>query len=69
MFNSVSCYFPQELGEEQEPWCELDDVLQNNARCEVTGADISGQVGVGNRGEEEGMSRDQKGRGTDGSKH
>lgn len=33
-------------------------MLQNNARCEVTGADISGQVGVGNRGEEEGMSRD-----------
>lgn len=50
MFNSVSCYFPQELGEESEPWCELDEVMQSNARCEV--------IGVGNSSEEKIMSRD-----------
>lgn len=33
-------------------------MMQSNARCEVIGAGISGQVGVGNRAEEEVMSRD-----------
>lgn len=49
MFNSVSCYFPQELGQEQERWCERGEVMKSNARCEMIDADNSAQVGVGNK--------------------
>ncbi|KAI5106601.1 hypothetical protein C0J45_4298 [Silurus meridionalis] len=59
MINVISAHAPQvgcEMKEKEKFWSELDEVVDGKERL-VIGADFDGNVGKGNRGDEEVMGR------------